>query len=904
MVGRDRELRRLKQLAASRHPQVAVIAGEPGVGKTRLVEELLGSLPDEAMALVGHAEPSSLARPYEVLLDAVDGVSGLDEDLLEQLTDAARSPVERLHSAIDIVDRLIGERPAVILFEDLHWVDSESAALFERLADQAGPRVLVGTYRPDEVTSRHPVAAVLARLERRHAVTRVRLQRLTESDTAALLAAKAGAPVPYRTVAALHERTGGNPFFLEELVHGHEDCLDALCDQPLPWSLAEALRQQVDDLDPRTRQVGEAAAVLGYRISFDLLATVTGVGEDDLIRTLRELVTRGVLVEAGDDEFTFRHALVGEAITEQLLGRQRRRLHEAALDALLATEGPDDLVAYHAWAAGRYDDMVDAARRGAQLYLSIGSPYQALQLAEMGLDEVSDDIELLAAAARSAWLVGLVEDAVGHARSWLALADSAVERAGALYLLVRVTWEAELVEEMERYTRDVEALVAELPPGEVQAKAMAAVAQSAILRDDTAAATSWADRAIALATELDLPAVRIAAQVEKSHMLVDFQPNDPATEETLRSLADEAEKLGEWMLAARALLCFVQNVPPASLTEHAELLERMRVDAERAGNEHIAVAAYYEGKGRIAMREGDLAGAVAAIEQGRERHRQYRRRGRRADYHGVFLAGLYLEAGKLDLAERVVDDLRAVAVTPSRTTPGLAFHLACRRGDVAAADQLLDEVLALITEQSWRSAAQAHDLISAALHAGLPRDRILRMHADLLDPNVTDDHRTLVDAQVAELRGEHAEALAGYLAAAPAATLPAAVRGTAEVGAARCLLATGARDDAVPHVQAAAKLLDRWAGWRVDQLEQLRTRLGLPATGAPYAVTGVAALTNREREVALLVADGLTNAELARRLYIAPKTAAVHVSNILHKLDVSSRTEVATALAQDASIPH
>jgi DNA-binding CsgD family transcriptional regulator len=93
-------------------------------------------------------------------------------------------------------------------------------------------------------------------------------------------------------------------------------------------------------------------------------------------------------------------------------------------------------------------------------------------------------------------------------------------------------------------------------------------------------------------------------------------------------------------------------------------------------------------------------------------------------------------------------------------------------------------------------------------------------------------------------------------------------------------------------VAAAAALLARWRGWRVEQVNQLRDRLGLaPADGA-RTVSGTAALTPREREVALLVADGLTNAELARRLYISPKTAAVHVSNILHKLGVSSRTEV------------
>jgi DNA-binding NarL/FixJ family response regulator len=96
--------------------------------------------------------------------------------------------------------------------------------------------------------------------------------------------------------------------------------------------------------------------------------------------------------------------------------------------------------------------------------------------------------------------------------------------------------------------------------------------------------------------------------------------------------------------------------------------------------------------------------------------------------------------------------------------------------------------------------------------------------------------------------------------------------------------------------EVAAQLLGHWGGWRVAQLDQIRARLGLIPTQGGQEVTGPGALTPREREVALLVAEGLTNAELARRLYISPKTAAVHVSNILRKLAVASRTEVASAL--------
>src|SRR5262249_51839067 len=145
----------------------------------------------------------------------------------------------------------------------------------------------------------------------------------------------------------------------------------------------------------------------------------------------------------------------------------------------------------------------------------------------------------------------------------------------------------------------------------------------------------------------------------------------------LSGLVDEAEKLGEWVLAARALNHVVQGVPPTSATEHAEMLERMRDNAERGGVEELAVAAAFQGRARLAMRAGDLAAAIAALEDGRMHDRGYLRPARRADYHGVFLGGLYLEAGQLDRVAPIVEELRALPnLNIPTTVPGLAFHLA------------------------------------------------------------------------------------------------------------------------------------------------------------------------------------------------------------------------------------
>src|SRR5436190_2129472 len=189
MVGRAAELDRLAQLlGARRTPSVALIAGEAGVGKTRLVQELLARVPAGTLVLAGP-----------------DG----------------------------------------------------------------GQLLLVGSYRPDGLTRRHPAAELLPRLERRHSVTHLNLGPLSPSDVGSMLTAVFGQVPSFRVVEALHTRTGGNPYFLEELIAASGSIeLEELCTLPLPWTVAEVVRGQVDDLGPEERRIVSAAAVLGRRVPF------------------------------------------------------------------------------------------------------------------------------------------------------------------------------------------------------------------------------------------------------------------------------------------------------------------------------------------------------------------------------------------------------------------------------------------------------------------------------------------------------------------------------------------------------------------------------------------------------------------------------------------------------------
>jgi len=893
MVGREAELGQLLRLVGT--GGVALVGGEPGVGKTRLVTEFIAALRSGTTVLAGQSDPSAYGQPYHLLMSLLGGEGELPAE------DAA--PHDRLRAGVELVRSAVaGVELAVIVADDLHWADAESVTVLERLVETPpGRLVVVATYRPDEVTRQHPAAEFVQRLERRHSVTHLRLDRLGTADVAAFLGAVFGRPPSHRAAGTLHQRTGGNPFFLEELLKAAgETDPDRICVQPLPWTLAEALRSQLLDLDPEHRRVVEAAAVLGAKVSFDLLAAVTGSTEAALIGVLRELVGRGLLVEAQDDEFGFRHALTQEVIAGEMLGRERRRLHEAALEVLSAAAQPDlAAVAVHARGAGRYEQMVEAAREGAAARLDAGSTYAALKLAELGLEEEPDDVELLSTAANAAWLAGYYEDAERHANRWLYAASDPLTRSPALRLLVRLAWEAGEFKVMEARTADVRAIIDPLPDGEERARAYGTLAQSYMLVRRFAEAIEWADRAAAAAKQLDLPEIRLAALVEKGTALMHVPDSRDEGAAMLRAAADEAEHAGEYVSAARALGNRFWATQPGS-RELPILLERMRVVHDRAGLGGNFATSYYEGRAWVATAEGDLDAAISALEEADRAEQQWGTTGgKRAAWYP--LAALYLERDDADHAEALLRD------SPARhshwpSIEALAVLISFRRGNPGLVRRRLADLRDALNAELEEHAITLDDVVSAGLAAGVPA-------ADLVDavlvdgrlrptgfPGELDDDshpmRRVVLARFAEAAGRYEEALPGFLNLADSDHLQAVAfrRASAHTGAARCLIALGRLGEAHPHVRAATMLLAHWPGWRRVELEAISRRLGL---GSAPAVATADPLTPREREVAGLLAEGLSNAEVARRLVISRKTAAVHVSNILAKLGMTSRAQVA-----------
>ena len=410
LIGREEEWQLLQtawQRAVSGRRQLALVAGEPGIGKTRLVMEFARAVAPEGQVLLGRCDPEALLpqQPFvealewyvrespQSILDAhladLDGAWELAQlvaplrrragPISEPLENHPESRRYRLFEAVaTLVSAIASRRPLLLVLEDLHWADRPTLLLLRHLlrSSHEAPLCIVATYRETELSRTHPLTDLIAELRREEGVTRVGLRGLGEEHVHDFIARWVGRDTPASLTQLVAGNTEGNPFFISEVLR-HLDETDVLSRigtdsrSPadlggLPAGVRDAIGRRLARLSEGCHRVLGLAAVIGREFTLPVLQRVADLSEDQTIDALDEALDARLVhgVPGAGDRFTFTHALVRDTLYEELTPARRSRLHRRVADALAAlapsTSLPHADLAHHYSRAASADDALQA----------------------------------------------------------------------------------------------------------------------------------------------------------------------------------------------------------------------------------------------------------------------------------------------------------------------------------------------------------------------------------------------------------------------------------------------------------------------------------------------------------------------------------------------------------------
>jgi len=964
-VGRSQELGELETAfaeAAGGRASIAFVAGESGVGKTRLVDELAArARASGARVLSGDCvELSEGELPYAPIVTALRAVARSREAVLSELPPAVRVELATLlpeladderaghggaadaaaqsrlfEALLWLLSRMGEDAPILLVVDDLHWADRSTRSFFAFLGRSlCRERVLVvATYRSDELHRRHPLRPLLAELEREPRSRRLDLPPLTRDELALQLRDILGERPDHDLVDRVYARSQGHPLFAEELLAAGLDGRSAL-----PPTLRDALMLRVERLSPAAQQVLRVIAV-GQRLDDELLATVAELDRPALNEALREAVTNHIVAVTADGYYGFRHALLREVVDDDLLPGERSAVDLALAAALEARAERDGMgvwlaagIAHHYIAAGDQPAGLRASVRAADMAESVHAYGQAAALLERAIelfDRVPDP-ETLAGADRVALLQ---RAAIAHqldgdsarqeavAKAALAVLDERAEprRAARLHeLLADAEWHLGRGEQALETTKHALAL---LPEGEVsreRAVLLSGRAKRLMLRGLFTESIAVAQEALELGDELGDGAVRSRALNAMGTSLVGLGRVAEGVAALREALSLANEEGGRWHLTS-AYLNLADSLYVAGRTPDALAVLDEADDDHRAGVKHPWLKVLRAELATESGRWPEAAEILDSMPRGMVGTGLLNLNLRRAE--------LALGHGDHDEARAWIDEVTAIGITvdePQFTGAlgAIRAELDRRDGDLDAARQAVQDALdrfetctddaARLARLSAVGATVEADAAQRARDLGEPGEAAVALaRVDIHVARAEAAAERMGPPEVAWLLSARAERTRAIGAPEPAAFAAAADAwdGLGRPHAAALLrlreaeahLEAGDRNAAADAAAAArepaARLDARWLVAEVDGLvararldlglEDPQPELGVVSDDDPFG------LTPRERQVLVLVAQGATNREIGASLYMAEKTASVHVSRILAKLDVRSRTEAA-----------
>jgi DNA-binding CsgD family transcriptional regulator len=910
LVGRDADLGRLVGVlmqAEEGAGSIVLISGEAGIGKTRLCAELRRFHRQRGgRVLLGRAAPEDASLPYAALADTMRAArraepavwaaararAGILWAVAPELASEASGPERSadrpvlFEALLDAVDEAAGDGTVLWVLDDIHWADDSTWEFVgyaaRRVADLA--LVLAVTYREEEVGPADPWWPGLVRLKREPAALSLPLARLTAADGERIVRA-IGPALPPETVAEIIERGAGTPLLVEELA--------TLASGPghlplVPDVVRATVRERAGRLDPAGRALLEAAAVAGLEVDAGLLASVLPEGRPG------DLVSVGLL-DREEERFRFRHPLLQEAAYLEVPAERRQALHEQIATAMAKDDGhAAEQVAAHLERAGRAEAALSvletaageanrASRVGRAATLHLG----ALELANRHRTLAGQRARLQGAAIRDLFLASrwsdldpLIRQAwAGRdrltypARAWLAaVAGFHLFWTGA----IRQAWE--LVEhEVENLDQDAESDEAGV--------LLSTAALIAWLKGEPEAARAFVDRGLAIAR--DTGDLELEIRARRTEIVVAYGGGQDLqiAVARLRELAEFARMHGHGAAEGSALsyLSFITSAP-----EDAELA---RMLTERTGVLSWMAALQ---EATIHLVEGRRSQCEAIF-------RQIRREIRPgvstvAAWVDAKEACLFLHRGDLDEARQLLDG-------PSATTDSCRYGFigaewSAARGWLSWEESRFPEADVHLADAGAKSVMRAYSTMSSG-----PRLLPLRVDA-LLRLGQSEEAAAAISGTGAFNLG-HDRFLVAALAAARFRLCPTPDRALA----AETLTAAAPwpwlqalvgcwrgefLQDAIAAEGARRRFEEIGAYRGVGRAETTLGRLGarLPRERA------FDALSPREIEVAELVAEGLSNPAIARRLYLSRPTVASHVAHILTKLGFSSRAQIAAWVGQ------